>query len=112
MSAATLYCYLPQRKAVLHWMQEIGALISSRSPCGLDRQDAYKLHGLEDVNFVIMDGMEPRVPRALMEMLRIRGAIILHIDDRFARARHHRINVEHLPRPRLDATTDPHSGTR
>jgi hypothetical protein len=99
MSAAVLYCYRPQRKAVLNWMQEIGAIISSRSPCGLDENDVYRLQGLEDVNFVIIDGMEPPVPERIWEMLRSQGAIIMHIDDHYARVRH-RVRVEHLPSER------------
>lgn len=96
-AAAVLYCYLPQRKAVLHWMQEIGSVITSRSPCGLNDHDADRLRGLEDVNFVIIDGMKPEVPKQIWQMLRSQGAIILHIDDHYARARHHHIQVEHVP---------------
>ena len=98
MSAATLFCYMPHRRAVIHWIQEIGGIVSSRSPCGLSRDDAHKLHGLEDVNFVIIDNMDPPVPEEIMQMLRIRGAVILHVDDHLARARHHRIQVEHMPK--------------
>lgn len=96
MSADRLYCYLPQRKAVLNWMHEIGAIVSSKSPCGVEHH--MHLAGLEHINFVEVVGMKPEVPEAMWRILRERGAIVMRLDDHWARERHV-LHTQHLREP-------------
>jgi hypothetical protein len=94
MSAHLLFCYQPQRKAVVNWMHEIGAVVSTHLPQGISEPG--ELRGLEHITFVEIVGMEPRVPDEIWEMLRVRGAIILKIDDHWAREKY-TILTQHLP---------------
>ena len=97
MSAHKLFCYAPQRNAVVKWMHGIGAIVSARSPHGVDLRE--ELYGLEHITFVEIVGMKPEIPREIWETLRVRGAIVLKIDDHWAREKYV-IQAQHLPRNR------------
>jgi hypothetical protein len=94
MSADRIYCYAPQRRAVVQYLHEIGAQVTSRSPWAI--VDAASLQGLKHINFIVIEGSRDKVPNDIWEMLRVQGAVVLRIDDHFARERFI-INVQTLP---------------
>lgn len=97
MSAHIIHYYGPQRQAILHYMHEIGGMVTSQSPRGVDHQS--QLHGLEDVLFMYIDGHPNEVPEGIWEMLRARGAIIMRVDDHWAR-RKHVLQAQHVGKSR------------
>lgn len=94
MSAAYLFCYEPQRHAVVSWMYEVSAPVSSRNPVGVD-EHGYRLQGAEHINFIEIVGHPNPIPERVMRILRDRGAIIIKVDDSWSRAR--RVIAEHHP---------------
>lgn len=86
MSAHRIYCYGPQRDAVVDFMDhQLGAIISRDSPHAV--YDAEQLRGLEHITFAIVDNHAHIVPQAMWEVIVRQGAIVMHIDDQYMRER-------------------------
>lgn len=83
MSAHIITCYEPQRRAVMLFMESIGSVISSRSPQGIT--SPIDIGGLEHINFVYIPTHPERIPQRLWEELQRRGAIMVQVDDQYAR---------------------------
>lgn len=87
MSAHKLFCYTPQRNAVVEWMHDIGAVVTSINPSPVTLRQ--QIAGIEHVNFIIVEGHRSPVPRDLLDALHKGGAIILTVDDHWAREKSH-----------------------
>jgi hypothetical protein len=98
MSAANTYCYTPQKQTVISFLKEIGAIITSKSPHAI--RDADELRGLDHINFFVVNGHQHSIPHRIWDMLRERGAIVIEIDDAFARANSVRIHHARETMPR------------
>jgi len=86
MSAHLMFCYGPQAPAVKEWMYEIGAPVSSRSPVPIFDRD--QLQGLDHITFIEIVEHANAIPEAIWKVLRDRGAVILKVDDHWAREKY------------------------
>lgn len=95
MSAHRLYCYAPQRSAIVELLREdFGAIISRDSPHAI--HEAGDLQGLEHITFIVIDHHPARIPQAMWEMIVQRGALVMHFDDQFERERESgRVSIRH-----------------
>ena len=94
MSAHKLFCYAPQRGAVVEWMRDVGAVVSSTNPHAITTR--YDFAGIEHVNFIVVEGHGSAIPHELLQALHIGGTIILTIDDHWAREKY-RVHAHHFP---------------
>ena len=92
-SAAYLFCYGPQRNAVVHWMYDVSAPVSSRNPVSVD-EHGERLRGAEHINFIEIVGHPHPIPERVLRILRDRGAVVIKVDDTWSRER--RVIAEHV----------------
>ncbi len=92
MSADRIFCYGPQRQAVVHFLHDIGGLVSEKCPHEIN--DADQLAGLEFVTFIVIDGHPNPIPQGMWERIVERGCIVIHVDDQYSRSR---LIVRHHP---------------
>lgn len=96
MGAHRLYCYAPQRAAVVEFLRDLGSIISHDSPHAV--HDPEQLQGLEHINFVMIDGHPHVVPQAMWDVIRVTGACVIHVDHQWERGREaRRVPVTHYP---------------
>lgn len=99
MSAHRLYCYLAQKPAVVDFLKGLGTIISHDSPFPIDSAD--QLRGLDHITFIVADHHPHPLPQSIWEAIVADGAIVIHIDDQYARE-HGRVHVNHYsPAQRL-----------
>jgi hypothetical protein len=92
MSADRIYCFRPQRVAVEQFLHDVGGLASSLHAI----EDGHQLQGLDHVTFIVIDGHQP-IPQAMWDMIVERGAIVIHVDAQYARAKAIKLAVRHHP---------------
>lgn len=85
MSAHRIYCYAPQRGIVEDFLKSVGAVISRDCPHVV--HDREQLMGLEHITFATVDNHPNPIPQPMWEHLTAHGAMVIHIDDQYARAR-------------------------
>lgn len=85
MSAHRIYCYAPQRGVVEDFLKSVGALITHDCPHAVDSWE--QLAGAEHITFATVDNHPQPVPQPMWERLTQGGAMVIHIDDQYRRAR-------------------------
>lgn len=94
MSASRLYCYSPQSDAAAAFIRDMGGLVTRNSPSEIS--EALQLDGLDHITFIVIDSHPMRIPDSLWEAIIARGALVIHVDDRFERRRGI-VPVKHYP---------------
>lgn len=94
MSAHRIFCYEPQKAAVIEFLKGLGVVITPDVPHAVS--DADQLRGLDHITFVTI-GNHPRpIPQRMWELVTTQGAIIIHIDEQYARGERI-IPIRHYP---------------
>lgn len=99
MSADRIFCYTKQRLAVVHFLREIGGIVSPRSPHAISEPG--DIAGLEHINFIVIDHHQHPIPQRMWDEIIQRGAVVIHVDDQFdtrrrLAVRHHQ-GEQHIP---------------
>lgn len=103
MSAHRIYCFAPQRRIVQDFLQSIGSIISHDCPHPVD--DVTQLMGLDHITFATVDNHPEPVPQRMWEHITQSGALVIHIDDQYRRARAAtRIAIHHYGADRAQDT--------
>lgn len=75
-----LYCYEPQRRAIVEFFSGMGLDPGAALVHGVSDKHATELHGLRNVNFVVIKNHPNTVPFSMWAKLETIGAVVVSID--------------------------------